>query len=50
MTIICFFIGHHFVGNGTILFGMIPATPVCERCGKYASGEKTKTPEDQKES
>lgn len=33
--LICWIIGHKYV-QGDKVFGLIPGTPFCERCGKYA--------------
>lgn len=34
---LCFFIGHKFF-TPEKTFGIFPATPYCERCGRYVGG------------
>lgn len=49
MSLLCLLIGHKFKSTGTVLFGLFPAAPVCERCGKYA-GSKAKPVESEEDS
>lgn len=45
--LICLLTGHKYKSTGTILFGMLPGTPVCVRCGKYAGAKSKPTKKEE---